>query len=75
MGEMTILHYEGARTVTWNMGNEEEIDIARSQFNALLEKGFSALRLNAGEEGGRKIDQFDVRAEKILMFPILIGGG
>jgi len=74
MGELAILNYDGATTVTWDPGSVEEVEAARAQFNTLMDRGFSALKLNAGAGEGNKIDRFDAKAEKILMFPILTGG-
>ncbi len=74
MGELTILNYSGAKTVAWNPDKIDEVNAAEAQFNAMLEKGFSALKLNPGEGEGSKIDRFDAGAAKILMFPFLSGG-
>ncbi len=74
MGELAILHYDGARTVTWDPSKHDEVQAAEAQFKALLDKGFSALEMRAGAGEGNKIDRFDATAEKILMFPFLAGG-
>ena len=74
MGELAILHYSVAKTVTWDPSKREEVEAAKEQFNALMDEGFSALRISPGAGEGRKIDRFDAAAEKILMFPFLAGG-
>jgi hypothetical protein len=74
MGELTILSYSGTETVTWDPADIGDAKAAEDRFNAMIEEGFSALKLDPGDEEGNKIDRFDGDAAKILMFPFLAGG-
>ena len=71
---MVILNYDGAKKIFWDPDNDHQIKTAEEQFNALIKKGFSALKVNPDKEEGHPVDCFDARAAKILMFPILSGG-
>lgn len=74
MGELVVLNYDGAKTIVWDPDEVHQIKTAERQFNALIEKGFSALKIKSDREEGLPVDRFDSRADKILMFPILSGG-
>jgi len=74
MGELTILNYGEVRKVVWRPEAADEVKAAELAFDEMAEKGFSALKMDLKQRGGNKIDRFDPSAEKILMFPFLVGG-
>jgi len=74
MGELTILNYGEVRNIVWQPDAPDEVQAAEQAFDEMVEKGFSALRMDIEQKGGNKIDRFDASAEKILMFPFLVGG-
>jgi hypothetical protein len=74
LGELTILHYEGAKTILWDPDEDHQIKSVEDYFNSLMKRGFSALIVDPDKEEGYPTDRFDSKAKKILMFPMLSGG-
>ncbi|MEE8400425.1 MAG: hypothetical protein V3S89_15545 [Desulfobacterales bacterium] len=74
MGELAIFNYGGSETITWDPGTDSEVRTARTRFDEMVEKGFSAIEVNPDEGAGNSIDHFDPAATRILMFPFLAGG-
>lgn len=74
-GLMHELNPTGDTRVMWDKGNKDEVDAARTQFNALRKKGFMAYRAE-GKEGarGEVISEFDPEAERIILVKQLVGG-
>ena len=74
MGEMRIISGEGDTKMLWDPANEDEVEAAEAQFDALVEKGFTAFKVKKDGEKGKKITKFDEDAGKIIMVPKIIGG-
>jgi len=74
MGEMRIISGEGDTKMLWDPANEDEVEAAEAQFDALIEKGFTAFKVKKDGEKGKKITKFDEDAGKIIMVPKIIGG-
>ena len=74
MGELSIFDYGGAKTVVWDPEKAGEAKAAEARFNAMIGKGFSAIKVNPDKRAGDSIDKFDPTATRILMVPFLAGG-
>ena len=74
MGEMRIISGEGDTKMLWDPANEDEVEAAEAQFDALVEKGFTAFKVKKDGEKGKKITKFDEDAGKIIMVPRIVGG-
>lgn len=74
MGELSWLSKEGDTKVIWDPKNEDEVEAAEAQFDALIDKGFAAYKVKKDGSKGRKISQFDEKAGKIIMVPAVMGG-
>lgn len=73
-GELQILDETGDTKLIWDAENQDEIDAAKTTFAALKKKGYLAYSVDRKGEKGRVIDEFDPRAEKIILAPQLQGG-
>ena len=74
MGEMRVIGTEGDTKVIWDTRNEIEIDAARKQFDSLVEKGFTAYRVDKDGDKDGKMKSFDKTAGKIILVPAIAGG-
>lgn len=74
MGELAIIDSTGDTKVMWDKDNDDEIEAAEDQFDALIEKGFTAYSVKKDGEKNRKITKFDPAAGKIIMVPKIAGG-
>ena len=74
MGEIAIISSEGDTKVMWDPKNNDEVEAAEDQFDALTSKGFSAYAVKKNGDKGRKITKFDADAAKIIMVPPMQGG-
>jgi len=72
--EMALLDGTGDTKVIWDPKNADEVDAAKTQFNALRKKGFIAYTVNKKGDKGEIIREFDPDAEKIILSPPLAGG-
>lgn len=74
-GELAIMNTTGDTKVIWDPNNDDEVDAARTQFETLIGKGFSAFLVKPGKgEKGEQIREFDPKAGRIIMIPALRGG-
>jgi hypothetical protein len=74
MGELRTLCSDGDQKIIWDSDNEDEVEVAEMSFDKLMEKDYTAYKVNKKGEKGRKIKKFDPDAGKIIMVPP-IGGG
>jgi hypothetical protein len=72
--ELAELHATGDIKTIWDPENEQEVEIARKQFDRLTKDGFSIFRVNAIGKAGEKMREFDPRAEKLIAVPRIVGG-
>ena len=66
---MKILCEKGDERLVWDKENGKEAKEAKAKFEELLKKGFTAFSVDAKGKKNRKIEEFDVDAEEILMIP------
>lgn len=72
---MNILDSTGHSTVEWDPDAPAEVEAARIQFTAMVDKGYRAFRVNDdGRQEGSRLQTFDPTAEKIMFVPQLKGG-
>lgn len=66
---MKILCSKGDERLTWDMENGTEALEAKKKFLELLKKNYTAYSVDINGKKHRKIEEFDVDAEEILMIP------
>jgi hypothetical protein len=66
---LKILDTTGDTRITWDKENGKEALEAKQKFQDLLKQGYKAYSVTASGNKGRKIDEFDVDAQEILMIP------
>lgn len=65
---------KGDTRLTWDAGNEDDVETARQSFERLTKKGYSAYRVDKkGDKQGR-MDKFDPEAEKVILATPTRGG-
>ena len=71
---MKILSPKGDERLVWDQDNGPEAKEAKSKFKELIKKGYSAFSVDHESKKNRKITEFDVEAEEILMVPATVKG-
>jgi hypothetical protein len=66
---MKILSQSGDDRIVWDCDNGYEAMEAKKKFQELLSKGYTAYSVDVNGQKNRKITEFDVEAEEILMVP------
>ena len=65
----------GDTKVIWDSSNDDEVAAARSTFDRLIAKGYTAFRAEGKNgEKGEKITKFDPNAERMILVPRIQGG-
>ncbi len=67
--EMKILNQKGDERIVWDKDDGIEAKQAKERFNQLLKDGWKAYSVDRDGKRNRKIVEFDVDAEEILMVP------
>jgi hypothetical protein len=73
VGTMSTLDRSGDTKLSWDSDNVAEVEVARAAFDRLTGKGYSAFRIDDGEQGAQ-MRAFDSTAEQIILVPQLVGG-
>ena len=71
---MVILSEKGDERLVWDKENGKEAKEAKAKFEDLIKKGYMAFSVDAKGKKNRKIEEFDVDAEEILMVPKTVRG-
>lgn len=66
---MRVLNDSGDDRIVWDRDNGFEAMDAKKKFEDLLRKGYKAYSVRADGKKGRRIKEFDVDAEDIIMVP------
>jgi len=66
---MKILNANGDDRIVWDRDNGFEAMEAKKKFEDLLRKGYKAYSVGPDGKKGRRIKEFDVDAEDIIMVP------
>lgn len=67
--QMKILCEKGDERLTWDKDNGKEGIEAKHKFEDLIKKGYKAYSVDRRGRKNRRIKEFDVEAEEILMIP------
>jgi len=71
---MAVMDATGDTKVIWDPENADEVEAARTQFDALTKKGFRAFSVGKGGKQDELVTKFDADLEKLIMVPPLKGG-
>ncbi len=71
---MKILSEKGDERLVWDMDNGQEAKEAKKKFAELIGKGYKAYSVDHRGKKNRRIEEFDVEAEDILMVPETVKG-
>ena len=74
MGEMRILGEKGDQKMIWDPKNKDEVEVNKTLFQTLKDKGYKAFKVDKKGDPGKEIKAFDAKAGKIIMVPALVGG-
>jgi hypothetical protein len=66
---MKILCDKGDERLVWDKENGKEAKEAKAKFEDLIKNGYTAFSVDSKGKKNRKIEEFDVDAEEILMVP------
>lgn len=70
---MKILTDKGDERLVWDKNNGPQAMEAKEKFVSLLGRGYKAYSVDANGKKKRKITEFDVDAEEILLVPQTVG--
>jgi len=71
---MKILSPEGDERLIWDKDNGREAMQAKKKFLQLIKEGYTAFSVDHKSEKNKKITEFDVDAEEIMMVPETVKG-
>jgi len=71
---MKILTERGDERLVWDKEDGNEAKQAKLKFIELIKKGYSAYSVGVDGKKNRKIEEFDVDMEEILMIPATVKG-
>lgn len=66
---MKVLNAKGDDRIVWDKDNGPEAKQAKRKFNELIGKGYKAYSLDRKGKKNKRITEFDIDAEEILMVP------
>jgi len=66
---LKILCEKGDDRLTWDRENGPEAMEAKAKFEEFMKKGYKAYSVDANGKKNRRIEEFDIDAEEILMVP------
>ena len=66
---MKILNNTGDDRIIWDKDDGQEAKEAKAKFEELIKKGYKAYSVDVNGQKNRRIEEFDVDAEEILMIP------
>lgn len=74
-GVMAVMDATGDTKTIWDRTKPDEVAAARSVFDSLKAKGYTAYRVK-GSDGskGEIMHRFDPEAERVIMVPPMVGG-
>jgi hypothetical protein len=73
-GEMLVMSSEGDTKYAWDKRNADEVAVARETFDRFKRKGYAAFEQTRAGAQGRRLEEFDPEAEKVIFVPALQGG-
>jgi hypothetical protein len=73
-GMLCCMNEDGDKRIMWDSSNRNETSEAEKVFDEYKAKGYMAYRTDKHGQRGEIIDTFDVKAERIIMQPQMVGG-
>jgi hypothetical protein len=64
----------GDSKVVFDPENEDEVKVAKEQFNSLIKKKFTCYSVGKDGEKDKKVTKFDPKAAMYIFVPPIIGG-
>lgn len=71
---MRVLGPEGDSKTTWDPDNEDEVEVAKAQFDSLTAKKYNAFVVKKDGEKGKKLHSFDPKVAAMILVPPHVGG-
>ena len=71
---LIVLDHTGDTRLMWDKKAKPEVKAAQELFDKMKAKGYLAYTVNKDGSPGEVINEFDPKAEKIIMSPQLVGG-
>lgn len=72
--ELVVIDQTGDTKIIWDSTKKDEVDSAKTQFDALKKKGYMAYSVKKNGDKGELLHEFDAEAEKIILAPRMVGG-
>ena len=72
--QMKILTPNGDDRLVWDKEKGREAKEAKNRFNELIDKGYKAYSVKQDGDKNRRITEFDVDAEELLLIPETVKG-
>lgn len=66
---MNILDHTGHSSLEWDANNEIEIQNMKKKFKEMIDKGYSAFKIDPKTKKSTPLTEFDPIAEEILLTP------
>lgn len=74
MHELAVMDRTGDTKTIWDPADEDEVDNARATFDRLKKKGFSIFRVDKDGGKGKRMENFEPDAAKMIAVPVIVGG-
>ncbi len=74
MPEINVLDPTGHTKHIWDADKPDEVEAAEALYDALVAKGYRAFHVKVTGGEGKRMDEFDPEAEKMILVPALRGG-
>jgi hypothetical protein len=71
---LAILDRDGDTKITWEEGNETDVEHARRAFEDHQRKGYTAYKTDRQGNRAERMTTFDPKAERMILVPRMAGG-
>jgi len=72
--EFAVMDRTGDTKTIWDPRNEDEVEIAQTAFDKFKKKGYLIYRVSKDGGKGEQMSKFDIKAEKMIAVPPIVGG-
>lgn len=72
--EMQVMDPTGHTTVKWDPKKSDDVEVARTTFDAMKAKGYNAFHVRMRGSPGERMTSFDPTAKSMILIPQLVGG-
>lgn len=73
-GKMHVMDESGDTKIIWDSKNEDEVEAAKKQFDALKKKGYLAYSVKKDGEKGEVMNEWDPDVERVILAKPIRGG-